>query len=260
MMRKAVLLIAHYTPVCSAAVVFAACVFVFATATTAQDKTTDYTAIIAAPDRTDADRQTDQRRDPIKLLVFTSARSGMKVLDMGAGGGYSTELMARAVAPTGVVYGQNPPDLGERAKTRFEARLKTPAGKNIVSLARPFDDPVPTDVRDLDLITFLFFYHDTTYMTVDRAEMNRKLYAALKPGGMLVIADHSARVGDGTSVGKTLHRIEESALRREVEAAGFKLVAEGDFWRHPEDMRDFSIQPPSGRPVDEFVLKFQKPM
>ena len=82
----------------------------------------------------------------------------------------------------------------------------------------------------------------------------------LKPGGMLVIADHSAKAGDGTSVGKTLHRIEESALRREIEAAGFKLVAEGDFWRHPEDTRDFSIQPPSGKPVDNFVLKFQKPM
>src|SRR6516225_6784025 len=94
----------------------------------------------------------------------------------------------------------------------------------------------------------------------DRAEMNRKLYAALKPGGMLVIADHSAKPGAGTSVGKSLHRIEESALRREVEAAGFKLVAEGDFWRHPEDARDFSIQPPSGKAVDEFVLKFQKPM
>jgi predicted methyltransferase len=250
----------HRAAICSFALaaVFAACLFL--TGTAAQDKAPDYTAIVAAPDRTDADRQTDARRDPVKLLIFTSAHPGMKVLDMGAGGGYSTELMARAVAPTGVVYGQNPPDLGERAKVRFEARLKTTAGNNIVSLARPFDDPVPPDVRDLDLITFLFFYHDTTYMSVDRAEMNRKLYAVLKPGGMLVIADHSARVGDGTSVGKTLHRIEESALRGEVEAAGFKLVAEGDFWRHPEDTRDFSIQPPSGRPVDEFVLKFQKPM
>ena len=240
------------------AAVLIACISM--TAATAQETVPDYTAIIAAPDRTDADRQTDKRRDPVKLLAFTAARPGMKVLDMGAGGGYSTELMARAVAPTGVVYGQNLADLGERAKTRFEARLKTPAGKNIVSLVRPFDDPVPADVRELDLITFLFYYHDTTYMTVDRAEMNRKLYAALKSGGILVIADHSARAGDGTSVGKTFHRIEESALRREVEAAGFKLVAEGDFWRHPEDPRDFSIQPPSGRAVDEFVLKFQKSM
>jgi predicted methyltransferase len=230
------------------------------TAATAQDRAPDYAAIIAAPDRTEADVQTDKRRDPAKLLAFTGAHPGMKVLDMGAGGGYSTELMARAIAPSGVVYGQNPVDIGERAKTRFEARLKTPAGKNIVGVARPFDDPLPADVRDLDLITFLFFYHDTTYMPVDRAEMNRKLYAALKLGGMLVVADHSAKTGDGTSVGKSLHRIEESALRREVEAAGFKLVAAGDFWRHPEDARDFSIQPPSGKAVDEFVLKFQKPM
>jgi predicted methyltransferase len=226
----------------------------------AQVAAPEYAAIIAAPDRADADRQTDSRRDPLKLLSFAGPRPGMKVLDMGAGGGYSTELMARAIAPSGVVYGQNPEGLGERAKTRFEARLKTPAGKNIVALARPFDDPAPADVRDLDLITFLFFYHDTTYMSVDRAEMNRKLFAVLKPGGFLVIADHSARAGDGTSVGKTFHRIEESALRREVEAAGFKLVGEGDFWRHPEDTRDFSVQPPGPRPIDEFALKFQKPM
>ena len=77
-------------------------------------------------------------------------------------------------------------------------------------------------MHDLDLITFLFFYHDTTYMDVDRAAMDRKMFAALKPGGFLVIADHSALAGDGISVGKTLHRIEESALRQEIEAAGFK--------------------------------------
>jgi predicted methyltransferase len=220
----------------------------------------DYAAIIAAPDRTDADRQTDNRRDPLKLLVFSGVRPGMKVLDMGAGGGYSSELIARAVAPGGAVYAQNPADLGERAKARFEARLQTPAAKNIVRVTQPFDDPLPADVGGLDLITFLFFYHDTTYMDVDRAAMNRKLYAALKPGGLLIIADHSARPGDGTSVGKTFHRIEEAALRREVEAAGFKLVGEGDFWRHPEDTRDFSVQPPGAKAVDEFALKFQKPM
>jgi predicted methyltransferase len=166
--------------------------------------------------------------------------------------------MARAVGANGVVYGQNSADLGARAKERLEARIQTSAMKNVTVLARPFDDPLPADVRGLDLITFFFFYHDTTYMEVDRALMNRKLYAALKPGGLLVIADHSARPGDGTTVGKTLHRIEESALRREVEAAGFKLVAEGDFLRHPEDARDSSVFRPAG-PVDEFVLKFQKP-
>jgi predicted methyltransferase len=220
--------------------------------------TPDYAALIAAPDRSDADRDADKRRDPLPFLSFAGVKPGMKVLDMGAGGGYSTELMARGVAPNGVVYGQNPADLGGRAKERFEARIKTPAMKDAVALARPFDDPVPADVHDLDLITFLFFYHDTTYMEVDRAAMNRKLYAALKPGGLLVIADHSAKPGEGTAIGKTLHRIEESVLRSEVEAAGFKLVGSGDFWRNPADPRDFNVNRPTG-PVDNFVLKFQKP-
>ncbi|MCX7312489.1 MAG: methyltransferase domain-containing protein [Hyphomicrobiales bacterium] len=217
----------------------------------------DYAAIIAAPDRAESDRQTDQRRDPLKLLAFTGVRSGMTVLDMGAGGGYSTELMARAVGPDGRVFGQDY-ESGARAKERFEARMKSDAMKNVVVLARPFDDPLPEGVGNLDLITFFFFYHDTTYMTVDRTAMNKKLFAALKPGGLLIVADHSAKAGAGTSVGKTLHRIEESALRGEVEAAGFKLVAEGDWLRHPEDPRDERVFQPKVR-VDEFVLKFQKP-
>jgi predicted methyltransferase len=225
----------------------------------ARGQTPDYAALLAAPDRSDADRAADKRRDPIPFLVFAGVRPGMKVLDMGAGGGYSTELIARAVAPNGMVYGQNPADIGEKPKTAFAARLKTPAMKDAAADERPFDDPVPPDVRDLDLVTFLFYYHDTTYMNVDRAAMDKKLLAALKPGGLLVIADHSALPGQGTSVGKTLHRIEESTLRQEVEAAGFKFVAEGNFWRSTEDTHDFPSYRPTV-PVDNFVLKFQKPM
>ncbi len=219
----------------------------------------DYAALLAAPDRSDGDRQADKRRDPAPFLTFAGLRPGMKVLDMGAGGGYSTELIARAVAPGGIVYGQNPADLGEKPKATFDARLKTPAMKDVVADIRPFDDPVPPDVHDLDLITFLFYYHDTTYMNVDRAAMDRKLFTALKPGGFLVIADHSALPGQGTSVGKTLHRIEESTLRQEVEAAGFRVVAKGNFWRSPDDTHDFPSYRPS-TPVDNFVLKLQKPM
>jgi len=117
---------------------------------------------------------------------------------------------------------------------------------------------VPPDVRNLDLITFFFFYHDTANLGVDRARMDRALYNALKPGGILVIADHSARPGDGTNVTRTFHRIEESVVRREVEAAGFQFVGEGRFLRHPEDPRDARVFG-AKIPVDEFVLKFRKP-
>jgi predicted methyltransferase len=225
----------------------------------AQSGASDYAALVAAPDRSDADRQADKRRDPAPFLAFVGLRPGMKVLDMGAGAGYSTELDARAVAPNGMVYGQNPADFFERAKAAWAARLATPPMKNVTALSRAYDDPLPEDVHDLDAITFLFAYHDVTYMEVDRAKMDRRMFDALRPGGVLVIADHAAKEGAEIAVGKTLHRIDKAIVLREIEAAGFRLIGEGDFWRHPDDTRDFSTnRPPS--PVDEFVLKFQKPM
>ena len=222
-------------------------------------KPSDFEALVASPDRSDADRQTDQRRQPARMLAFTGVGNDMKVLDMGAGAGYSTELLARAVGSSGgVVYAQESSAVMERVKDKFDIRARNPAMKNVVHLIRNYDDPLPPEVKGLDLITFFFAYHDVTYMPVDRTEMNRKMFAALKPGGFLVIADHSSRPGEGTSVAKTLHRIEENTLRREIEAAGFKLAAEADFLRHPEDPRDAAVFRPQV-PVDEFVLKYQKP-
>lgn len=214
----------------------------------------DYAAIIAQADRTEADRVTDKRRDPADLLAFTGPKAGWTVLDMGAGAGYSTELMARSVGTSGKVYGQV-----EEESDKLRSRMTNPVMSNVTVLVRPSDDPVPSDIHDLDLITFYFAYHDTTYMGTDRAKMNRALFVALKPGGVLVIADHSARPEDGATVGKTYHRIAEQTLRSEVEAAGFKFVADAGFLRHPEDTRT-SIVFRNPTPVDEFVLKFQKPM
>ena len=118
--------------------------------------------------------------------------------------------------------------------------------------------PAAPDGRNLDLITFLFSYHDTTFMEVDRVKMNKALFAALKPGGHLIVADHSAQAGAGINVAKSLHRIEESVLKQEIEAAGFRLVAESNFLRNPEDPRTERVFQPK-LPVDEFVVKFVKP-
>lgn len=213
----------------------------------------DFHALVASPDRSAADRQTDVRRKPEQLLTFTGVRPGMKVLDVGAGAGYTTELMARAVGPQGVVYAQN-----TQPREAFEKRMKTPAMKNVVAVIRPFDDPAPPEVKDLDLITMILIYHDTTYIPVDRAKMDRRFFELLKPGGHLIIVDHSAKAGAGTSAAKSLHRIEEALLRREVEAAGFKLEAEGDFLRNPDDPRTaayFDMK----MPTDRFALKFVRP-
>ena len=233
---------------------------ILAVASAQAQQTPDYEAIVASPDRTDGDRQADTRRQPAKMLAFTGVKTGMKVLDMEASAGYSTELLARAVGPTGIVYAQDSAAVIERfVKDKFDIRARKPAMKNVVHVVRDFDDPIPPDVSGLDLITFFFAYHDITYMEVDRPTMNKKMLAALKPGGFLIIADHSARPGDGVSVAKTLHRVEESIVRQELEAAGFKLVEEGNFLRNPEDPREAAVFRPQV-PNDEFVLKYQKPL
>jgi predicted methyltransferase len=238
----------------------AAGAFVLAILIPGMSRAQDYAAIVAAPDRSEADRQTDQRRHPEKMLAFAGVKTGMKVLDMEANAGYSTELLARSVGSTGDVYAQDSQVIIERfVKDKFDNRAKSPAMKNVVHVIRDFDDPIPPEAANLDMITFFFAYHDVTYMPVDRARMNARMFAALKPGGTLIIADHSAKPGEGTTVANTLHRIEEATLKQEIEKAGFKLVAEGDFLRHPEDPRDAKVFR-SAVPVDEFVLKYQKPM
>jgi predicted methyltransferase len=238
----------------------AAVAFAFALLAPGMSRAQDYAAIVAAPDRSEADRQTDQRRQPEKMLAFAGVKTGMKVLDMEANAGYSTELLARAVGPTGVVYAQDPQAIIERfVKDKFDNRAKSEAMKNVVHVIREFEDPIPPEAANLDMITFFFAYHDVTYMPVDRTRMNAKMFAALKPGGYLIIADHSAKPGEGITVAKTLHRIEETTLKQEIEAAGFKLVAQGDFLRHSGDPREDKVFKPA-IPVDEFVLKYQKPM
>jgi len=231
-------------------------IFLAACASTAP--TPDYAAILAAPDRSDADKKNDERRDALQVLQFTGARPGWKVLDMAADAGYSTELMARATAPNGVVYGQNAPGMPQRVLDTYAARAKGPAMKNAITDSRPFDDPVPGDVTNLDLVTFFYGYHDTTYLPVDRAKMDKAMFNALKPGGYLVVIDYAAAPGAGATVGKKFHRIEEDTLKSEVTAAGFKLVDEANFLRNPKDTHDFIVfNPPM--PIDIFVVKFQKP-
>lgn len=219
----------------------------------------NYRHVVVAGDRTDADRVLDQRRNPEKLLEFYDVRIGMRVLDMSTGRGYNTELLARAVGPGGRVYAQTSPSLSfAAAKAALEARMKSPVMRNVVLVTREFEDPAPPEARNLDLVTFNFNYHDTVWVGTDRARMNRAVFAALRPGGVYIVADHSARPGAGTAVAKSLHRIDESVVRREVLAAGFKLVAAADFLRSPADTREVPVSK-NTVPNDEFVLKFVKP-
>lgn len=220
-------------------------------------------AVIAAKDRSEADRKLDAGRHAEQLLAFLGAAPGKRIGEIGSYEGYMAELMARAVAPNGKVYAQDPAALNKATKEAWAARKASPALKNIVRVERPFDDPFPANAKDLDAVVSGLFYHDMVWLKVDRAKMNAAVFKALKKGGVYFIYDHSAREGTGTNDAQTNHRIEEKVVRDEVEAAGFKLVATASFLRHPEDKRDWNASDEAPKELrgtsDRFVLKFAKP-
>jgi predicted methyltransferase len=211
-----------------------------------------YRALVADPIRTERDRGMDARRRPVDLLEFAQVRPGMRVLDIVAGGGYTSQLLALAVAPGGKVWAQS---------TQPNATLLERLAKQqptLVLAQRPIDDPVPPDAPPLDLVTLVLNYHDISYLPLDREAMNRRIFAALKPGGRYVVIDHSALPGTGISAGKTLHRIEEAFVVAEVRRAGFVLDGEGGFMRNAEDPRSATSNNPN--PLsDKFALRFVKP-
>lgn len=212
-----------------------------------------YRQAVANPIRTDDDRLSDAQRKPLEFLQFTRVRPGMQVLDVAAGGGYTTQLLALVVGSKGEVWAQ-----GTRKGQVLQARLANHPQANIIPVVQPFEDPIPENAPKLDLITLIMNYHDITYMPVDREKMNRHLFNALKRGGHLVILDHSAKPGSGISVAKTLHRIEEKVVLDEERKAGFKLEQEGSFMKNPADPRDkafFNM----AIPTDKFALRFVKP-
>ena len=220
--------------------------------------------VVEAPDRTEDDRKLDAGRKPAALLELVNPKPGMKLAELGAGAGYTTELLARAVGPGGVVYAQNPAQfINGFLKERWPARLQRAAMKNVVRVDREFDDPLPPEAKDLDAVLINAIYHDTVGMKVDREKMNRAVFAALQPGGAYIVIDSSARAGTGEQDAATLHRIDEQLVRAEVERAGFKLDRSDDFLRNPGDTRDWNASPVAAGAKrgtsDRFALRFLKP-
>lgn len=221
-------------------------------------------AVVDAKDRSADDRALDAGRHPAELLAFARIEPGMKVAELGAGGGYTAELLARAVGPTGTVYGQNPAKLRELPPGKaWAARLAAPVMNKVVDVARELDAPLPAEARDLDAVFLILFYHDTVWLGVDRAKMNRAVFDALRPGGVFIVADHSARTGTGTADAQTLHRIEETVVLDEILAAGFRFDQAASILRNPDDPRDWNAAPGAAGPKrgqsDRFLFRFVKP-
>ena len=216
-------------------------------------------AIVDAEDRSAEDRETDARRHPAELLTFMSVQPGWRVADLAAGGGYTTELLVRSVGPEGTVFAHNTAMVIEKfVSETWPARLARAVNANVVRIDAEWSAPLPEAASDLDMVSLIFSYHDIIAFGGDVASVNAAVFAALKPGGFYVIADHSAVPRSATRDTEKLHRIDEAIVIEQVEAAGFKLDASADFLRAPEDLRDTEVWT-VGFNTDRFVLRFVKP-
>ncbi|HEY1043837.1 MAG TPA: methyltransferase domain-containing protein [Telluria sp.] len=229
-----------------AAAILAACVLPTAGA---QDNAS-YKAAIEHKAR-EADRKDDARRKPAEFLAFAQVKPGMQVLDVSAGGGATSQLLALAVGERGTVWAQNPKE-SEKLKQRLAANPQA----NIKPVVAPFHSPVPAGTPPLDLVVINMSYHDIVNSPADRDAMNKALFNALKPGGKLVIIDNAAKAGAGIGATKTLHRIEEAAVIEEVTRAGFTVDGRSDYLHVASDPREQPFFQMKGAPDDKFAVRF----
>lgn len=232
----------------------------------AQDVPGPIRGAIADEDRTDASRKLDYGRKPGEVLAFFKIEPGQRVGELFAGAGLTSEIVARALGDSGKLYVQNTKEVLDKfARQPLADRLAKPGMKNTVSLETPADAPFPPEVKDLDSVICILNYHDYVWQKVDRAKLNAAVFAALRPGGIYGIVDHSAAKGRGLGDVETLHRIDEDTVKQEILAAGFKLDAASDLLRNADDARDWNASPKAADDAkkrgtsDRFVLRFVKP-
>jgi predicted methyltransferase len=217
---------------------------------------------LADPSRPAADTERDAARKPAEFLAFAKIKPGQKVADFIMGGGYWTRILAGVVGPKGKVYAYQPAEFvafraqyGADQDAAVAGRANViPLRTGIAALAFP---------EKLDAIITVQNWHDLhlKQSPVGTAPMIAgRLFGALKPGGVLIIADNAAAAGTGFTTSDTLHRIDAAALRKEVELAGFKFEGESPIWSNPADPRTAVVFDPAIRgKADQFVYRFRKP-
>jgi predicted methyltransferase len=216
-------------------------------------------AAVADPRRPGADRERDALRHPAEVMAFAGVQPGWRVADVGPGGGYYTRLLSVAVGPEGRVYGVDRAGTAERPRplAAFAAEYG-----NITHLTDGYQGW--TISEPLDAVFVSQIYHDWFYpqLNLDVPGLNRKIYDALRPGGVYVIIDHAAVAGHTINPDpqSDLHRIDQAQVIREVTAAGFVLEAESQVLRNPADNRSLRVFEGDIRGhTDQFMLRFRKP-
>lgn len=215
--------------------------------------------------RPEADSARDATRKPAEVLEFFAIDTGMKVLDIFAGGGYYTEILSYTVGPEGEVglYNNGGWDgfVGEGVVERL-ADKRLPNVQSIVMEA----NALSLEANYYDAAIFVLGFHDLYYSdepswpAIDAENFIDRLYRVIKPGGVLGIVDHAAEPGVSVAVADLLHRIDPGIIRRDLISAGFVLEAESDILRNALDDRNKPMSDPSVRGnTDRVVMRFRKP-
>lgn len=224
-----------------------------------------YDAAVQHSGRSADDLKRDALDRPADVLRLAGIKPGMHVIDFLAGDGYYSELLSELVGPRGHVLMYNDPSFekwSEGGAVKRVAGDRLPNVDHQVAALNTLQFP-PASV---DAVFLVKVYHDLYWVDttgawpkVDTSSVLDNIARAVKPGGVVVIVDHSAKPGTGTSVASTLHRIDESYARKDWESRGLKLVAHSDVLRKPQDARDqLSYKPPALGNTDRFVLVFRK--
>lgn len=211
----------------------------------------DYKAILANPERPQNERALDAIRKPEEMLKFFGVKAGDKVADLMAGRGYYTAILSQLVGQKGLVYSAVP-----KAAKEYQERLQNPLYANVKLVEGDMGKVALATDGSLDFVLINLDYHEVDQ--ADRAAMNKRVFAALKPGGVYGVVDHAAQDGTGDQVRKSLHRMDKALAVKEVAGVGFILAKEGEMLRNPDDPRTESVFKDRGK-SDRFVLRFEKP-
>jgi len=216
-------------------------------------------AVLAKPDRPAGQTAIDATRQSEVRFIVAHVKPGDHVLDLGAGGGYSSWLLSAAVCG-GDVDSQNPPQWVSSPAAHDGLKAMTTARPNIHVLTSDFDK-VPAPAKPYDLIFIGTIYHDTYNMPgADGVALDKTLLSALKPGGLVVVIDHNAAAGTGISTTNTLHRIDKARVLSDFKAAGFTLVGDSGALANPADDRTLGVFDAKIRGhTDRMALVFKKP-
>lgn len=241
---------------------FAASLIALVAAPPLAAKPADYAAIVADSRRSEANRAQDAGRKPAAMLDFAQVKKGQVVADFMAGGGYYTELLARAVGPRGSVLVMNPPGFHDAKK--WDPLLKS--YPNVAALVRPVHE-MALAPRSVDMIFTHLVFHDLyweseqfRFKRLDVDAVLKGWFNAVRPGGSVIIIDHSGPTGDARAIVDRLHRISPAEARTAMERAGFLFDGESDALAMPGDDGTVNVFDPKIRgKTDRFVMRFRKP-